>query len=106
VTEDGGQRRDFVHVRDVARACAAALTSTQLQGGTSRAFNIGSGTPRTILDLATVLAEAAGGPAPVVTGKARLADVRHITASSARAEAELGWRAQQDFATSVAELMN
>jgi dTDP-L-rhamnose 4-epimerase len=41
----------------------------------------------------------------VVTGAARLADVRHITASSARARAELGWRPEADFATSVAELL-
>jgi dTDP-L-rhamnose 4-epimerase len=105
VTEDGAQRRDFVHVRDVARACLAAATA-DLPDGTVRPFNVGSGTPRTVLDLATALAVAAGGPSPVVTGAARLADVRHITASSARARAELGWRPQADFTTSMAELLN
>jgi dTDP-L-rhamnose 4-epimerase len=104
VTEDGGQRRDFVHVGDVARACLAAAAAA-LSPGTLRAFNVGSGTPRTVLDLATALAAAAGAPTPVVTGAARLADVRHITASSARARAELGWRPEADFATSVAELL-
>ncbi len=105
VTEDGGQRRDFVHVRDVARACVAALESDAMPGGTSRAYNIGSGTPRTVLDLATALSRAAGAPAPVVTGQARLGDVRHITASSARARAELGWAATEDFTTAMAELL-
>ncbi len=103
VTEDGGQRRDFVHVRDVARACVAALG--HLTPGVLRAYNVGSGTPRTVLDLATALSRAAGAPDPVVTGRARLADVRHITASSARASAELGWTAGEDFTASMAELL-
>ena len=103
VTEDGGQRRDFVHVRDVARACVAALN--HLTPGGLRAYNVGSGTPRTVLDLATALSRAAGAPDPVVTGRARLADVRHITASSARAAAELGWTASEDFTASMTELL-
>jgi dTDP-L-rhamnose 4-epimerase len=104
VTEDGGQRRDFVHVRDVATSCLAALTAP-LPTGALRAFNVGSGTPRTVLDLAVALAAAGGAPDPVVTGEARLADVRHITASSARARAELGWRPTEDFVTAVPGLL-
>ena len=80
VFEDGGQRRDFIHVRDVARANVAALVADRSVSG---AFNIASGRPRTILELATALAEAMGRPdlAPVVTGEWRLGDVRHVTAS-------------------------
>ena len=51
--EDGGQRRDFVHVRDVARANLLALTAPEPVAG---AFNVASGTPRTVLDLAHALA--------------------------------------------------
>ncbi len=105
VTEDGGQRRDLVHVRDVARACVAALTADAVAPGTLRAYNVGSGTPRTVLDLAQALAREAGAPEPVVTGQARLADVRHITASSERARAELGWRPVEDFTDGVRELL-
>lgn len=105
VTEDGGQRRDFVHVRDVARACAAAVESPALRPASLRAYNIGSGTPRTVLDLAAALAAAAGGPEPEVTGEARLADVRHITASSARAADELGWTASEGFVDAMTELL-
>lgn len=90
VLEDGRQRRDFVHVDDVAAANLAALDWTRAQQpGAVRAFNVGSGTVHTIGDLATALASARGGPAPVVTGGYRLGDVRHITASSARLRAEL-----------------
>lgn len=92
VFEDGAQRRDFVNVRDVASANLAALDWTAtVAPSTSRAFNIGSGNVHTIGDLAVELSRLAGAPNPVVTGEFRLGDVRHITASSARARAELGW---------------
>lgn len=101
VFEDGGQRRDFVHVRDVAAATAAAV---DLADDGLRAFNIGSGVPRTVGDLAQALATSTGGPAPVVTGDFRLGDVRHITADSARARADLGWQPRTEFEHGVAEL--
>ena len=108
VFEDGAQRRDFVHVRDVAGATATALdtvTGTGIPGGpgTLRAYNVGSGTPRTVGELASALADAHGGPAPVVTGEYRLGDVRHVTASSERIWRELRWRAAVPFAEGVAE---
>ncbi len=90
VLEDGRQRRDFVHVDDVAAANLAALEWTAAQtAGSVRAFNVGSGVVHTIGDLAEALSAAAGGPAPVVTGGFRLGDVRHVTADSSRLRAEL-----------------
>src|SRR5579859_7704415 len=108
VFEDGAQRRDFVHVRDVAAATAAAVEAVAGVGvcggpGALRAYNVGSGTPRTVGQLASALAEACAGPAPVVTGEYRLGDVRHITASSERIGRELGWRASVPFAAGIAE---
>ena len=91
VFEDGGQRRDFVHVSDVARAVSAAVGSERPG---HHAYNVGSGTVTTIGGMATALAEARGGPDPVVTGEFRLGDVRHITASSDLAREELGWSAR------------
>lgn len=105
VTEDGGQRRDFVHVRDVARACVAALQAP-VGAGQSRAYNIASGTPRTVGEMAAQLAAAAASPAPIITGAARLGDVRHITASAERANRELNWRASEDFAAGIRELVS
>ncbi|MGH3716005.1 MAG: NAD-dependent epimerase/dehydratase family protein [Micromonosporaceae bacterium] len=102
VFEDGGQRRDFVHVKDVARANVAALGATA-DGPGFTAYNIGSGKPRTVGEMATALAEAFGGPSPVVTGGYRLGDVRHVTASSERARAELGFTARVDFADGIRE---
>jgi dTDP-L-rhamnose 4-epimerase len=104
VFEDGGQRRDFVHVRDVASANVAALDWTADAGsGARRAFNVGSGTPRTVGDLAFGLASAVNGPTPVVTGEYRLGDVRHVTASNERLRKELGWEPQVEFADGLAQ---
>ncbi len=101
VFEDGGQRRDFVHVRDVARANVVALTSADPVPG---AFNVCSGEPRTISEMAQALAGAVGGdaPAPRITGEFRLGDVRHVFASPGLAAAELGFRAQEDFGAGMA----
>jgi dTDP-L-rhamnose 4-epimerase len=108
VFEDGAQRRDFVHVRDVAGATMAALESVRdpaaMGGaGTLRVYNVGSGTPRSVGQLASALASAYGGPDPVITGEYRLGDVRHVTASSERIGRELGWRAAVPFDRGVAE---
>ena len=104
VFEDGAQRRDFVHVRDVASANLAAIEWTDTtQPGTSRAFNVGSGTVHTIGEMAEQLSLAAGGKPPVVTGEYRLGDVRHITASSARLREELSWEPSITFEEGMRE---
>ncbi len=106
VFEDGAQRRDFVHVRDVAAANVLALearaTASDAAGVVT--YNVASGTQRTVLDLAAALAAAVDGPAPVVTGEFRLGDVRHVTADTARIRAELGWKPTVDFEAGIAEL--
>ncbi|GGQ61809.1 NAD-dependent epimerase/dehydratase family protein [Streptomyces flaveolus] len=102
VFEDGRQRRDFVHVRDVATANVAALEAGT-PAGTLAVYNTGSGDPHTVGEMATVLSAAYGGPGPVVTGEYRLGDVRHITADSSRLRAELGWRPQVGFAEGMRE---
>ncbi len=101
VFEDGGQRRDFVHVRDVASATAVAL---ERHGDGVRAYNVGSGTPRTVGDMADQLSSALSGKPPVMSGGYRLGDVRHITADSSRLRTELGWTPQVSFAAGMAGL--
>ncbi|MEV5957448.1 NAD-dependent epimerase/dehydratase family protein [Streptomyces sp. NPDC051987] len=102
VYEDGRQRRDFVHVRDVAAANAVALEAAPVPGVLT-AYNTGSGEPHTVGEMARALAEAHGGPAPVVTGEYRLGDVRHITADSSRLRTELGWKPEVGFAEGMRE---
>jgi dTDP-L-rhamnose 4-epimerase len=104
VYEDGAQRRDFVHVRDIASANLAAVDYTaDAEAGSSRAFNVGSGVVHTIGEMAAQLSEHAGGPAPIVTGQYRLGDVRHITASSTRLREELGWEPSITFEEGMRE---
>jgi len=103
VFEDGQQRRDFVHVRDVASANLAALTWTASAAGAFRAFNVGSGHVHTIGELAEQVSLHAGGLPPIVTGEYRLGDVRHITASSARLRHELGWAPAVGFEEGMRE---
>ena len=124
VFEDGGQRRDFVHVRDVARANLLALGALEgLPEGSLRCYNVASGEPHTVGEMAFALAEAFGtagsgvgaagsgvGAAgsggviePVVTGEFRLGDVRHIVASPEGAAHDLGFRAQIRFAEGMTE---
>lgn len=105
VFEDGRQRRDFVHVRDVAEANVTALEATAADSprGVLTAYNTGSGDPHTVGEMARALASAYGGPEPVVTGEYRLGDVRHITADSSRLRAELGWKPQVGFEEGMRE---
>ena len=95
VFEDGGQRRDFVHVSDVARANALAL-----EAGVHGPFNIATGEPRTVGEMAQTLAEAFGprAPAPEAVGGYRLGDVRHVFASPEKAAVAFGFRAEVGFA--------
>jgi dTDP-L-rhamnose 4-epimerase len=103
VFEDGRQLRDFVHVRDVAQANVLALTAEQPIRGS---FNIASGRPRSVGEMAEALADAAGpdAPRPVTTGEFRLGDVRHVFASPGQAARVLGFSAREDFQLGMAEL--
>jgi dTDP-L-rhamnose 4-epimerase len=103
VFEDGNQRRDFVHVRDVARACMAALTTR----ATGQPINIGSGRHRTVLDVARAMIEVLGLERqlePVVLGKYRVGDVRHCYANISRARQLLGYEPRIVFEDGLAEL--
>ena len=112
VFEDGGQRRDFVHVRDVARANLLALEAVDravggagagAEAGALRCYNVASGEPHTVGEMAAALATAFGGAGPVVTGEYRLGDVRHVVACPAAAAEHLGFRAQTPFAKGMTE---
>ena len=110
VFEDGGQRRDFVHVRDVARANLLALEAVSgadpgdAVAGGLRCYNVASGEPHTVGEMAGALAGAfGGGIEPVVTGEFRLGDVRHVVASPAAAAAGLGFQARTGFTEGMAE---
>lgn len=103
VFEDGRQRRDFVHVSDVARAFLLALDRPEANG---EVFNIGSGEDRTIEEVARLQAAAMGRPdlEPEITGQARAGDIRHNIPDLDKARRLLGYEPQQDFAAGLEEL--
>jgi dTDP-L-rhamnose 4-epimerase len=103
IFEDGQQRRDFVHVSDVARAFILALERPEAAGGV---FNIGSGEHRTVSEVAELLAGAMGrqGMVPEITGKARVGDIRHCIPDIGLAQRALGFAPRTDFVAGLAEL--
>ncbi|WFP66173.1 MULTISPECIES: SDR family NAD(P)-dependent oxidoreductase [unclassified Mesorhizobium] len=102
VFEDGKQRRDFVHVRDVARAFRLALEQRQ---AASHAINIGSGRSYTISDVARLLAEAMGIPnrPPEILEKARSGDIRNCFADIGKARELLGFEPSHRLENSLGE---
>jgi len=93
VFEDGQQRRDFIHVTDVATANILALTAP---GTIGRAYNIATGQVCTISELAEYVCDGVDptAPRPVITGRYRAGDVRHINASPALAQQTFGFNAR------------
>ncbi len=102
VFEDGGQRRDFVHVTDVARANVLALTAPEPVAG---AYNVASGVPHTVLEMARAIADARPGAAiePVVVPRYRLGDVRHVFGAAEHARVRLGFEARVPFGAGMRE---
>jgi dTDP-L-rhamnose 4-epimerase len=102
IFEDGQQRRDFVHVEDVAQAFVLALEHEKAAGGV---YNVGSGQDRTVSEVADLLGRAMNRPIPPeITGKARTGDIRHCIADITKISRELGYAPQKDFTEGLAEL--
>jgi dTDP-L-rhamnose 4-epimerase len=104
VFEDGEQRRDFVHVRDVARAFRLAL---EQPGASGQVINIGSGNAYAIKDVASLLADAMGVPElkPEILDKARAGDIRNCFADIAKARELLGFEPAHRLEDSLDEFV-
>jgi dTDP-L-rhamnose 4-epimerase len=103
IFEDGLQKRDFVSVYDVARACRLALESSEAPG---QAFNISSGVPMTVKEIAerTLSALGANHIQPQITGKYRTGDIRHCFADVTLAKQVLRWEPQVSLEEGVEDL--
>jgi len=103
VFEDGAQRRDFVHVGDVADAFLLGLESPAAAG---KVFNIGSGRSISIADVAVRISAAMGRPEvrPHILGKARAGDIRHCFADITLAQQTLGFTPRRGFDEGMVEL--
>jgi dTDP-L-rhamnose 4-epimerase len=103
IFEDGAQQRDFVSVYDIARACRLALETPQAAG---EVFNIGSGIPHTVRDIAAKLAKVVGKEdvKPQILGKYRVGDIRHCYADIGKARRILGFEPQVQLEDGLVEL--
>jgi dTDP-L-rhamnose 4-epimerase len=103
IFEDGLQQRDFVSVHDIARACRLALQTADAAGET---FNIGSGRPRTVRDIAAKLAKVVGKEniPPEILGKYRVGDIRHCYADISKAQRVLGYAPEVQLEDGLVEL--
>ncbi len=103
IFEDGQQKRDFVSVHDVVRACRLALERAEAAG---HAINVGSGKPYTVLEVAEGVAQVLGKEhlRPQVIGKYRIGDIRHCFADISLAKKVLGYRPRVTLGQGLAEL--
>ena len=103
IFEDGKQQRDFIHVKDVARACRLAMEVPSANG---EVFNIGSGNQYSIEFIANKLAAVMGksGIEAEITGKYRVGDIRHCVADTTKATAILGFKPRVQFKEGLSEM--
>lgn len=102
IFEDGLQRRDFVHVRDVARAIVYAAEKP----AAGEAINIGSGEAVSVIEIAEILTrEMDKSISPQITGKFRQGDIRHCFADISKARCLLDWVPSKTFQEGVPELV-
>lgn len=103
IFEDGLQQRDFVSVYDVARACRLAL---EMPAAVGEVFNVGSGEPFTVRDIAQRAANVLGKDTltPEITGKYRVGDIRHCYADIGKARRMLGYSPQVRLDDGLSEL--
>jgi dTDP-L-rhamnose 4-epimerase len=100
VYEDGGQLRDYVNVRDAARANVLALEDDRAN---FQVFNVGGGRATTVLEIAALMLKEFGSPLePLIPGEFRLGDTRH-TISDISALRSLGWEPATPVEQNVAE---
>lgn len=103
IFEDGKQIRDFIHVKDVARALRLAMEVPEADG---EVLNIGSGNQYSIQFIANKLAQVMGKEeiSAEITGKYRVGDVRHCFADNTKMKKILGFEPEVEFEDGLFEL--
>ena len=103
VFEDGEQTRDFVHVSDIVQANLRAMDS---DAGDFETFNIGTGVPTSVNQIAKMLADGLGKQIPAqIAGKFREGDIRHCIADISKARKLLGYKPAVSLQKGIPELL-
>lgn len=103
IFEDGLQSRDFIHIKDITRACLMALENPD---SAYRVLNVGTGKSTSILEIGKAIAGELGKPSDdfVIRNQFRAGDIRHCFADTSRTNKILGFSAEIDFARGVSDL--
>ena len=103
VFEDGHQTRDFVHVTDIVQAAMLALTKDEAD---FEVFNVGTGRPTSVRQIARLLAEKMKRNIdPQIERKFREGDIRHCYADIRKISERLGYRPQVRLEDGIDELI-
>ena len=100
-TRDGTCVRDYVHVLDLAQAHQRAVET--LEPGMGRAYNIGSGTGTTVLEVIHACEEVLGRPVPHEMADRRPGDPAVLVASPDKLVTELGWAPNYSAIRTIAD---
>jgi UDP-glucose 4-epimerase len=101
-TADGTCVRDYIHVRDLAKAHLLSLEYLE-KGGESGAFNLGSGRGYSVKEIIETARRVTGHPIPAVVEPRRAGDPGVLIASNAKAKAVLGWQPERSLEEIVAD---
>ena len=89
-TPDGTCLRDYVHIDDLSRAHIAVFEKLA-QPGSALFYNLGTGTPTSVLEIIRAVEKISGLKVPVKFGARRAGDPPALFANSSKAQTELGW---------------
>ena len=103
-TPDGTCLRDYIHVMDLVTGHTAALDHLASHEPGARAWNLGTGTGTSVLEVIKAFEKASGVEIPYVVGPRRAGDLPATYADPSRAEAELGWKATRTIDDMCADL--
>jgi dTDP-L-rhamnose 4-epimerase len=104
VYEDGLQTRDFVNVKDICQALTLAMEKEAARG---EIFNVGSGSPITIKEVAEIITEQINPKLkPIYNQQYRVGDIRNCIADISKISSELGFKPQYSFKEGIKELID
>ncbi len=103
VFEDGLQSRDFTHVSDIVQANILAMVEKEAN---YEIFNVGTGRPSTVLDIANLLIKNLGSSVNIdIVRKYRHGDIRHCYADISKIQKKLGFKPPLKFEEGVSDLV-
>lgn len=103
IYEDGLESRDFIYVKDVAKACILTIQNRKVN---NQVFNVGSGEIINVLDVAnTIIRELESKIKPKIIGKYRIGDIRHSWVDISKIKEILGFKTAYSFERGIGEFI-